>query len=149
MAKIQKLPESLIRLIAAGEVIERPASVLKELVENSLDAGATHISIDVWGAGRGRIRVSDNGCGMSRDDAELALDRHATSKLRALEDLQVLHSFGFRGEALPSIAAVSHFELTTREPGADQGWRIKLAGGHVLSRTAVGVPTGTTIDVQD
>src|SRR5436309_11627112 len=102
MAKILKLPESLIRLIAAGEVIERPASVLKELVENSLDAGANQIAIDIWGAGRSRIRVSDNGCGMSRDDARLALERHATSKLRAFEDLQALVSFGFRGEALPS-----------------------------------------------
>ncbi len=149
MPKIQKLPEDIIRLIAAGEVIERPASVLKELVENSIDAGATRVAIDIWGAGRGRIRVSDNGCGMSPADAELALDRHATSKLRTFEDLQGLHSFGFRGEALPSIAAVSHFELSTREPEAVQGWRLKLTGGRLLSKEAVGVPPGTTIDVQD
>src|SRR5260221_12392624 len=105
MNKIQKLPEELIRLIAAGEVIERPASVLKELVENSLDAGATQIAIDIWGAGRSRIRVSDNGSGMSKEDAKQALERHATSKLHAFEDLQSLTSFGFRGEALPSIPA--------------------------------------------
>lgn len=149
MGKIQKLPEDLIRLIAAGEVIERPASVLKELVENSLDAGATQIAIDIWGAGRSRIRVSDNGCGMSKDDAKLALERHATSKLRNFEDLQTLISFGFRGEALPSIAAVSHMELTTREASAKQGWRFKIDGGKIVSQTAVGVPPGTTIDIQD
>jgi DNA mismatch repair protein MutL len=149
MGKIQKLPEDLIRLIAAGEVIERPASVLKEVVENSLDAGARRISIDIWGAGRTRIRVSDDGCGMAPEDAELAMDRHATSKLRSFDDLQALHSFGFRGEALPSIAAVSQFELTTREAAAPQGWRIKLSGGRVVSREAVGVPPGTTVDIQD
>src|SRR5262249_48930062 len=149
MGKVQKLPETLIRLIAAGEVIERPASVLKELVENSLDAGATQIAIDIWGAGRSRIRVSDNGEGMSREDAEQALDRHATSTLRAFDDLQTLSSFGFRGEALPSIAAVSRLELTTREPQSKQGWRLKLNGGKLVSATAIGVPSGTTIDVQD
>src|SRR5690242_1153843 len=100
MGKIQKLPESLIRLIAAGEVIERPASVIKELVENSLDAHATSISIDIVGAGRTRIRVADDGDGMSSEDAEAALDRHATSKLTAFDDLHQLHTFGFRGEAL-------------------------------------------------
>ncbi len=149
MPKIQKLPESLIRLIAAGEVIERPASVLKELVENSLDAGATQLSIDIWGAGRTRLRVSDNGEGMTPEDAELALDRHATSKLHAFEDLEKLATFGFRGEALPSIAAVSRLELTTRIAGAPQAWRMKLEGGKLLSSQAVGAPVGTTIDVQD
>ncbi len=149
MGKIQKLPESLIRLIAAGEVIERPASVLKELVENSLDAGATQLAIDIWGAGRTRLRISDNGEGMTPEDAELALDRHATSKLQAFQDLETLATFGFRGEALPSIAAVSRFELTTRTAGAAQAWRIKLEGGTVLSKQAIGAPQGTTIDVQD
>src|SRR5216684_4276497 len=103
MGKIIQLPESLIRLIAAGEVVERPASVVKELVENSLDAGATRISIDLWGAGRTRLRITDDGEGMAREDAEQALDRHATSKLRSFDDLHALHTFGFRGEALPSI----------------------------------------------
>ena len=149
MGKIQKLPESLIRLIAAGEVIERPASVVKELVENSLDAGASSISIDLSSAGRTRIRVSDDGAGMTREDAELALDRHATSKLHNFEDLQQIATFGFRGEALPSIAAVSRLELSTRTEGADQGWTLQLEGGKLLSTRAAGIPRGTTIDVQD
>jgi DNA mismatch repair protein MutL len=149
MGKIQKLPESLVRLIAAGEVIERPASVVKELVENSLDAGATQISVDLWSAGRTRIRVSDDGEGMTREDAELALDRHATSKLHAFADLQHLSTFGFRGEALPSIAAVSRMELATRTRDSDQGWSLKLEGGQLLSSQATGLPPGTTLDVQD
>jgi DNA mismatch repair protein MutL len=149
MGKIQKLPEHLVRLIAAGEVIERPASVIKELVENSLDAAATSVSIDLWGAGRVRIRVSDDGEGMTREDAELALDRHATSKLRTFEDLESLSSFGFRGEALPSITAVSRLELSTRTKQDEQGWSLKLEGGQLLSSQAAGLPYGTTIDVQD
>jgi len=149
MGKIQKLPESLIRLIAAGEVIERPASVLKELVENSIDAGATHIAIDIWGSGRTRLRVTDNGEGMTRADAHAALDRHATSKLNAFDDLQTLNTFGFRGEALPSIAAVSRLTLTTRTRDDAQGWQLQLDGGRLLSTTAVGSAPGTTIDVQD
>jgi DNA mismatch repair protein MutL len=149
MGKIVKLPESLIRLIAAGEVIERPASVVKELVENSLDAGAASISIDLSSAGRTRIRVSDDGSGMTREDAEMALDRHATSKLREFNDLQQISTFGFRGEALPSIAAVSRLELSTRPEGADQGWALRLEGGKLLSAKAVGLPRGTTLDVQD
>jgi len=149
MGKIQKLPESLIRLIAAGEVIERPASVVKELVENSLDAGAASVSIDLSSAGRTRIRVSDDGAGMTREDAELALDRHATSKLREFSDLQQISTFGFRGEALPSIAAVSRLSLSTRPEGSDQGWTLQLEGGKLLSAKAAGIPRGTTIDVQD
>jgi len=149
MGKIQKLPESLIRLIAAGEVIERPASVIKELVENSLDAGATSISIDLSSAGRSRIRVSDDGIGMAREDAEMSLDRHATSKLREFNDLQQISTFGFRGEALPSIAAVSRLELSTRPEGAEQGWVLRLEGGKLLSGQAAGLPRGTTVDVQD
>lgn len=149
MTKIQKLPETLIRLIAAGEVVERPAAVVKELLENSLDAGATEISIDLWGAGRTRIRITDNGEGMSREDAELALDRHATSKLRSLEDLHALHTFGFRGEALPSIAAVSRFTLATRTRETQDGWKLELEGGAVKSAAPFGMAPGTTIDVQD
>lgn len=149
MAKVQILPESLIRLIAAGEVIERPASVIKELVENSLDAGSTHLRIDLWGAGRTRLRVSDNGEGMTLDDALAALERHATSKLKNFDDLEALSTFGFRGEALPSIAAVSRMELTTRTADAKEGWTLKLEGGKLLSKTASGAPAGTTIDIQD
>jgi len=149
MGKIHKLPESLIRLIAAGEVIERPSSVLKELVENSLDAGATRIDIDIWGAGRTRLRVTDDGEGMSREDAEAALDRHATSKLKVFDDLQALDTFGFRGEALPSIAAVSRLTLTTRTNAEPQGWQLKLEGGKLISTSGIGCTPGTTIDVQD
>lgn len=149
LGRIQKLPESLIRLIAAGEVIERPASVVKELVENSIDAGATRIAVDLMGAGRQRIRIADDGVGMSADDALLALDRHATSKLRSFDDLQNMETFGFRGEALPSIAAVSRLELHTRPREAPQGWTLKLEGGVLQSKTASGMPPGTTIDVQD
>jgi DNA mismatch repair protein MutL len=149
VGKVQKLPESLIRLIAAGEVVERPASVIKELVENSLDAGARSIAIDVWGAGRTRIRVSDDGEGMSREDAENALDHHATSKLKHFDDLYQLATFGFRGEALPSIAAVSRLTLTTRTAADAQGWSLKLEAGKLLGVEGAGVPVGTTIDVQD
>jgi len=149
VGRVLKLPEHLIRLIAAGEVIERPASVVKELLENSLDAGATRVAIDVWGAGQSRIRISDNGCGMTREDAEMAIDRHATSKLSAFDDLHRLTSFGFRGEALPSIAAVSRLELTTRTAESPEGWRMKLEGGLLRQSSAAGVPPGTTIDVQD
>jgi DNA mismatch repair protein MutL len=147
--KIHVLPEHLIRLIAAGEVIERPASVVKELVENSLDAGATSISIDLWSAGRTRIRVSDNGEGMTPEDARQALERHATSKLQNFEDLQSMATFGFRGEALPSIAAISRLELSTRPRDAPEGWTLKLEGGKLLSANGAGIPPGTTIDVQD
>src|SRR5437879_12493522 len=149
MGKVQILPESLIRLIAAGEVIERPASVVKELVENSLDAGASSVSVDLWSAGRTRIRVSDNGEGMTPEDARAALARHATSKLPNLEDLEAISTFGFRGEALPSVAAVSRLELSTRTQKLDQGWTLKLEGGKLLSSQAAGLPAGTTIDVQD
>ena len=149
MGKIKKLPESLIRLIAAGEVIERPASVVKELVENSLDAGASSVSIDLLSAGRTRIRITDDGQGMTREDAELALDRHATSKLQTFDDLQQISTFGFRGEALPSIAAVSRLTLSTRTKEDVEGWTLTLEGGNFLSAKAVGIPPGTTIDVQD
>ncbi len=149
MGKIQKLPESLIRLIAAGEVIERPASVVKELVENSLDAGATSVTIDLIAAGRTRIRVSDNGEGMSREDATLALDRHATSKLQTFDDLQEISTFGFRGEALPSIAAISRLELTTRTRDSEEGHSLTLEGGALKSSKAAGIPPGTTINVED
>ncbi len=147
--KIQILPEKLCNQIAAGEVIERPASVIKELVENSLDAGATTIRIEVEKGGKRLIRVTDNGSGMSRDDAFLCLERHATSKLRSENDLSCLRTLGFRGEALPSIAAISRMLLRTRQQEALEGCEIYLEGGTVRRAEAAGTPVGTTIEVRN
>src|SRR5512137_2542621 len=119
MNRIRLLPEHVANQIAAGEVVERPASVVKELVENALDAHATRITIEVGAGGRSLIRVTDDGTGMSKDDALLCLERHATSKIRRAEDLAAVATMGFRGEALPSIASVSRFTLTTRERAGD------------------------------
>src|SRR5438309_8415391 len=126
---IRILPGELVNQIAAGEVIERPAAVVKELVENALDAGATRIEIDLQEGGRRLVRVRDDGCGMSREDAGLSLQRHATSKLRSKDDLFAIRSYGFRGEALPSMAAVSRFTLLTCEPDAPTATRIEVDGG--------------------
>jgi DNA mismatch repair protein MutL len=147
--KIQILPENLCNKIAAGEVVERPASVVKELLENSLDAGASEIRVEVESGGRKLIRVIDNGRGMDRDDVFLCLERHATSKIRSDEDLFRLHSFGFRGEALPSIAAVSRLTLASRSAETDSGWEIYVEGGSVKRAGAVGIPCGTTVEVRD
>lgn len=147
--RIQILPENLCNKIAAGEVVERPASVVKELLENSLDAEATEVRVEVEGGGRKLIRVIDNGNGMGRDDVFLCLERHATSKIRNDGDLFRLHSFGFRGEALPSIAAVSRLTLSSRPPEAEEGWEIYAEGGTVKRAGAVGAPAGTTIEVRD
>ena len=149
--EIQVLPDVLVNQIAAGEVVERPSSVVKELVENALDAGASHISVEIEGGGKSRIRVLDNGVGMSASDAELALQRHATSKLRAVEDLFELGTFGFRGEALPSIASVSKMTLTTRVRGDENiaANVIRIEGGTIVERAEVGAPVGTCIDVSD
>ena len=149
MPKVQILDERTANQIAAGEVVERPASVVKELVENALDAGATRITVEVEGGGRDRISVVDDGCGMAADDALLALQRHATSKIRRAEDLLQVGTLGFRGEALPSIASVSRFELTTREHGTEAGTRIAVTGGHLTANEPCGCPEGTRVTVSD
>lgn len=147
--KIHILPETLCNQIAAGEVVERPASVVKELVENALDAGADRIQVEIENGGKRLIRVTDNGCGMSREDAFLCLERHATSKVREEQDLFRLTTLGFRGEALPSIAAVSRLALRTRMPEALEGWEIVAEGGTVKRASAAGVPPGTTIEIRN
>jgi DNA mismatch repair protein MutL len=148
-SRIHALPEELVSRIAAGEVVERPASILKELVENSLDAGSTHIAVSIEGAGRNLIRISDNGSGMTQEDALMALKRHATSKITSFDDLESLHTYGFRGEALPSIAAVSRLTLTTRSEDDDAGWKIDIEGGKVTSAMPFPREVGTTIEVRD
>ncbi|MHB0948170.1 MAG: DNA mismatch repair endonuclease MutL, partial [Gemmatimonadaceae bacterium] len=146
MPRIAILPSHVADQIAAGEVVERPASVVKELVENALDAGATAVDVAVDDGGRQRIRVSDDGVGMTRDDALLALERHATSKIRAAADLVGIGSFGFRGEALPSICSVSEFTLETAAADGE-GTRVRAAGGRVAAVEEVARRRGTTIDV--
>jgi len=148
MSKIRILPEVLSNKIAAGEVVERPASVVKELVENALDAGAGRVFIDIEKGGRSLIRVADNGCGMSRDDALLSIERYATSKLSSDADLFAIRTLGFRGEALPSIAAVSRFSLVTREASAAAGTAIEIEGGKLLSVTEAGAPPGTMVTIK-
>lgn len=144
---INILDESTASKIAAGEVIERPASVVKELVENALDAGAKRIDIDIKDAGRSLIRVTDDGCGMSREDAVLSLQRHATSKIRSADDLSSITTLGFRGEALPSIASVSHLTLVTRGAEDESGVRLCVVGGEVTEMEDVGAPVGTQVSV--
>jgi DNA mismatch repair protein MutL len=146
--RVRVLPDSLINKIAAGEVVERPASVVKELVENAVDAGASRIVVAVRGGGRGLIRVRDDGSGMSRADAVAALERHATSKIRTDEDLFAISSFGFRGEAIPSIAEVSSFELRTGEPGAESGTRIAVEQGVIEAIEDAANPGGTEVTVR-
>src|SRR5882757_9365365 len=132
MGRIRILSDNVANKIAAGEVVERPASVVKELLENSLDAGATDIRIEVENGGRRLIRITDNGCGMLRDDAMLAFERHATSKLSDVNDLLSIATLGFRGEALPSIASVSRLLLETRTIQETTGTTVELAGGKLL-----------------
>jgi DNA mismatch repair protein MutL len=149
MGRIRVLPDAVANKIAAGEVVERPASVLKELLENALDAGATEIRVEVEGGGRRLIRVADNGCGMLRDDALLAFERHATSKLRDVDDLLSIATLGFRGEALPSIASVSRLLLETKSADESTGTAVEFAGGRLLRCDEAALPGGTTVTVRD
>jgi DNA mismatch repair protein MutL len=149
MGRIRVLPDQVANKIAAGEVIERPASVVKELLENSLDAGATRFRIEVENGGRRLIRITDDGCGMSRDDAMLAFERHATSKLRDVKDLLSIATLGFRGEALPSIASVSRLLLETRSADDATGTRVEIAGGKMLHCDEAALTPGTSITVRD
>ena len=149
MSRIRILAETVANKIAAGEVVERPASVVKELLENSLDAGAKSVRLEVESGGKRLIRIIDDGCGMLHDDALLAFERHATSKLRSADDLLSISTLGFRGEALPSIAAVSRLTLETRAPEEEQGTRLEFAGGKLVSVKPAGAPAGTAIHVED
>jgi len=149
MGRIRILSDVVANQIAAGEVVERPASVVKELLENSLDAGATRIRIEVEAGGRKLIRIIDNGHGMVQDDALLAFERHATSKLRTSDDLLSIATLGFRGEALPSIASVSRLTLETRAPEDESGTLVEIAGGNILRVEPAGLPAGTTITIRD
>jgi len=149
MGRITRLPEDLANQIAAGEVVERPASVVKELVENAIDAQATRIVITAEYGGKKLIRVEDDGLGMDPDDARLCLERHATSKIRRADDLAAIVTLGFRGEALPSIASVSHFRLRTRARGSDSGTEIRVNAGIIESVVEAGGPEGTQVEVAD
>ncbi|MDW7979380.1 MAG: DNA mismatch repair endonuclease MutL, partial [Verrucomicrobiales bacterium] len=150
MNRIRLLPEHVANQIAAGEVVERPASVVKELVENALDAQATRITVEIQAGGRSLIRVTDDGIGMSRDDALLCLERHATSKIQSAEDLFSIATLGFRGEALPSIASVSRLTLTTRErdSASPEGTQVIVNGGKIAEVKAAGCPHGTSVEVR-
>ena len=149
MGRIHQLPPDLANQIAAGEVVERPASVIKELVENAIDAGARRLAIAVELGGKKLIRVEDDGEGMEPEDARLSIERHATSKIRRASDLDGIATLGFRGEALPSIASVSHFIIRSRARGIQSGTEIRVNGGAVASVTEVGMPEGTSVEVAD
>jgi len=149
MGKIKTLPPEVVSKIAAGEVVERPASVVKELIENALDAGSKNIKIEVQAGGRKLVRVTDDGEGMAPEDALLALQRYSTSKIKKEEDLLAIHTFGFRGEALSSIAAVSKMKMVTRKEGELAGVEIKIEGGLIHGPEATGCPLGTSVEVRD
>src|SRR5438132_2384989 len=150
MNRIRLLSEQVANHIAAGEVVERPASVVKELVENALDAQPTRVTVEIQAGGRSLIRVTDDGLGMSRDDALLCLERHATSKIQRAEDLAAIATMGFRGEAIPSIASVSRMVLTTREREGEQAaaTQVVLNGGKLVEVREAGSPTGTSLEVR-
>ena len=149
MGRIHVLSENVANKIAAGEVVERPASVVKELLENALDAGARRIRVNIEAGGKKLIQITDDGCGMVRDDAMLAFERHATSKIRNADDLLTIATLGFRGEALPSIASVSRLRLETRAPDDAAGTVVEIAGGKILTIEEAGLPLGTCITVRD
>ncbi|MDR1545973.1 MAG: DNA mismatch repair endonuclease MutL, partial [Deltaproteobacteria bacterium] len=148
-SRIKLLPEGLINRIAAGEVVERPASVLKELIENSLDAGADRLEIDVEAGGKKLVRVADNGCGLNREELFLCLERHATSKLDAQSDLTSIETLGFRGEALPSIASVSRLSITSCADEKAGGFRVRVEGGRVQGLEPAPANRGTIVEVRD
>src|SRR6516225_2184173 len=149
MSRIRILPEAVANKIAAGEVVERPASVVKELLENALDAGAKTIRIETEAGGKRMIRVIDDGHGMTHDDTLLAFERHATSKLKTADDLLSIATLGFRGEALPTIASVSRLLLESRDPAEAEGTRVEFANGKLVSVKPAGLAAGTTVSVAD
>ena len=149
MPKIIQLSPHVANLIAAGEVVERPASVVKELLENAVDAGASQITVEIRDGGMTFLRVTDNGCGMTAEDARTAFLRHATSKLRQAEDLAAITTMGFRGEALAAIASVSRIQLMTKTPGAIAGTDLTLEAGNITDESETGCPDGTTIVIRD
>src|SRR3979490_3596458 len=149
MGRIRVLPDQVANKIAAGEVVERPASVVKELLENALDAGATRIKVSIEAGGKKLIQITDNGCGMVRDDAMLAFERHATSKIKDTDDLLSISTLGFRGEALPSIASVARLHLETRAEEEAAGTVLEINGGKMIRVEEAGLPLGTSITVRD
>src|SRR5437763_14850505 len=149
MGRIHVLSENVANKISAGEVVERPASVVKELLENSLDAGSTRIKLQIEAGGKKLIQITDDGCGMVRDDALLAFERHATSKIKNAEDLLSIATLGFRGEALPSIASVSRLRLETRAVKERAGTVVEINGGKIARIEEAGLPMGTSITVRD
>ena len=149
MGKIVLLDDSTINKIAAGEVIERPASVVKEVMENSIDAGATAITVEIRNGGISYIRVTDNGKGIMQDDLEIAFERHATSKLRSAEDLDDIKSMGFRGEALASIASIAKVTLDSKTADSYTGYEVVVEGGKILSKEEAGCANGTSITIEN
>lgn len=147
--KISVLPEETINKIAAGEVVSRPASIVKELIENALDAEATEVIVEVKAGGKNLVRVTDNGIGMDKHDVTLSLERHATSKIKSIEDLNTIKTLGFRGEALSSIASISRLEIVSREKGKDNAVRVRSEGGRILEVKETGAPSGTMVEVKN